>query len=220
MLLKPPTNLPSGARPEPANANSRHIEVVCEEGEDFEAAKIRLMLGPHLANARAAVQFAGKQSGEYLPIGPFAAAMVKSAERIGACNMKDVEAMLASQAITLNFMFGELGCLAASNMGTNSEASERFMRMALKAQNQSRMTLETLSNIKNPPVIYARQANIAHGPQQVNNGRRPRTHAEESQNQPNKILEQGDEQRMDNPAKSQTGASNSRVEALATGNRA
>ena len=32
------------------------------------------------------------------------------------------------------------------------------------------MTLETLASVKNPPVVYARQANIAHGPQQVNNG--------------------------------------------------
>jgi hypothetical protein len=32
-----------------------------------------------------------------------------------------------------------------------------------------RMTLESLATIKNPPVVYARQANIAHGPQQVNN---------------------------------------------------
>jgi hypothetical protein len=38
----------------------------------------------------------------------------------------------------------------------------------LKSQGQCRSTLETLANIKNPPV-FARQANIAAGPQQVNN---------------------------------------------------
>ena len=38
------------------------------------------------------------------------------------------------------------------------------MKLALKAQNQCRMTLETLAAIKNPPVIYARQANFANGP--------------------------------------------------------
>jgi hypothetical protein len=42
------------------------------------------------------------------------------------------------------------------------------MRMALKAQSQCRQTLETLATIKNPPVVFARQANIAQGPQQVN----------------------------------------------------
>jgi hypothetical protein len=49
-----------------------------------------------------------------------------------------------------------------------------------KAQNQCRMTLETLSTIKNPPVVYAKQANIAHGPQQVNNGTAPASHANET----------------------------------------
>ena len=43
------------------------------------------------------------------------------------------------------------------------------MRLALKAQGQCRATLETLATIKNPPVVFARQANIAQGPQQVNN---------------------------------------------------
>lgn len=47
---------------------------------------------------------------------------------------------------------------------------ESYLRMAMKAQNQCRMTLETLTTVKNPSVVYARQANIAHGPQQVNNG--------------------------------------------------
>ena len=30
--------------------------------------------------------------------------------------------------------------------------------------------IESLAQIKNPPVVYARQANFASGPQQVNNG--------------------------------------------------
>ena len=50
---------------------------------------------------------------------------------------------------------------------------EAYLRMALKAQNQCRMTLETLATIKNPPAVFARQANIAHGPQQVNNAMVP-----------------------------------------------
>jgi hypothetical protein len=44
---------------------------------------------------------------------------------------------------------------------------EAFFGMGLKAQNQCRMTLAT---IKNPPVVYAPQANIRNGgQQQVNN---------------------------------------------------
>ena len=61
------------------------------------------------------------------------------------------------------------------------------MKLALKAQNQCRMTLETLAAIKNPPVIYARQANFANGPQQVNNGVIP--HAAKNESAPNELFE-------------------------------
>jgi hypothetical protein len=56
----------------------------------------------------------------------------------------------------------------------NLDASETYMRLALRAQSQSRSTLETLSVVKNPPAIaFVKQANIANGPQQVNNGHGP-----------------------------------------------
>ena len=105
--------------------------------------------------------------------------MVESGKRVNANNMTDVEATLLSQATALNVMFGELSRRAAANLGEYLQASELYMRMAFRAQNQCRMTLETLSNIKNPPVVYAKQANIANGPQQINNGSVPRAHAEE-----------------------------------------
>jgi hypothetical protein len=54
------------------------------------------------------------------------------------------------------------------------------------------MTLETLATIKNPPAVFARQANIAQGPQQVNNNGMmpagaPRAGAGETENAPNKL---------------------------------
>jgi hypothetical protein len=130
--------------------------------------------------------------------------------------MKDVEGTLTSQAATLNLMFGELNRRAYMNMGEYLDASERYLRLALKAQNQCRMTLETLSNIKNPPVIYAKQANIANGPQQVNNGA---VKAVETQNPPNKLLEQGHDQRVDIPTQGGTGTSNSAVKTVEARNR-
>ena len=67
------------------------------------------------------------------------------------------------------------------------------MRLALKAQAQARSTAEALAVIKNP-MPYIRQANIAHGHQQVNNGTNPEqyaqahTHAGSFQTEPNKLL--------------------------------
>ena len=50
-------------------------------------------------------------------------------------------------------------------MGEYLLATETYLRLALKAQSQCRATLETLAAIKNPPVIFAKQANVTTGPQ-------------------------------------------------------
>lgn len=199
----------------PAKDVPRQIEVVCIEGEDPKIAATRMFIGPHLLNGNVAAYFAKSQSGEMLPAAAVVTALTESAKRVNANNLQEVEATLISQATVLNVMFSELGRRAALNMGEYLDASERYFRMALKAQNQCRMTLETLSNIKNPPVIYAKQANITNGPQQVNN----HAHASENKNQPNKVLEQGNEQRMDTATQSQTSAGNSELEAVEAGHR-
>ena len=80
--------------------------------------------------------------------------------------------------------------------------SAAYMRLALKAQGQCRATLETLANIKNPrPVAFVQQANIAHGPQQVNNGMAPSqgepAQATKNAFEPNELLEQQHGERLD-----------------------
>jgi len=68
-------------------------------------------------------------------------------------------------------MFNELARRAALNMGEHLNATEIYLRHAFKAQAQCRSTLEALAEIKNPrPVAFVKQANIANGPQQINNG--------------------------------------------------
>ena len=57
------------------------------------------------------------------------------------------------------------------------------MKLALRAQSQCRATLETLAAIKNPPVIYAKQANVTSGPQQINNGAVESARAREIENE-------------------------------------
>jgi hypothetical protein len=59
----------------------------------------------------------------------------------------------------------------------------------LKAQSQCRATFETLATIKNPPVIYARQANVTTGPQQVNNSVVTPARARDDESKPNKQSE-------------------------------
>ncbi len=85
-------------------------------------------------------------------------------------DLAEVEAMLTAQAIALDTIFGEMARRAALNLGQHLSATDIYMRLALKAQNQARATLRAIAEIKNPRhVSFVKQANIAHGPQQVNN---------------------------------------------------
>jgi hypothetical protein len=104
-------------------------------------------------------------------------------------DLSHAEAMLMNQASSLQALFVRLSERAMEQ--SHMPHLEGFMRMALRSQNQCRMTLETLATIKNPPVIYAKQANIANGPQQVNNATVPQqpAHAVKNQNQQNELLE-------------------------------
>jgi hypothetical protein len=84
-------------------------------------------------------------------------------------DLREAETLLTSQASALNVIFAELARRSARVMSEHADVAERYLRLALKAQNQCRTTVETLAAIKNPPMIFAKQANIAHGHQQVNN---------------------------------------------------
>jgi hypothetical protein len=91
----------------------------------------------------------------------------QTADVVGG-NMTRPEAMLLSQAHTLDALFNSL---VMKGLGqSHMPHYESFLRLAYKAQSQCRSTLQTLSDIKNPSVVYAKQANITNGNQQINNG--------------------------------------------------
>jgi len=79
------------------------------------------------------------------------------------------EAMLLAQALTLDTIFNDLTLKAVRSLPDSLGNFEILFRLAFKAQAQSRATLETLAAVKNPSTVFARQANFATGPQQVNN---------------------------------------------------
>jgi len=108
------------------------------------------------------------------PLQGFVDELSAQIDAVHAGDMKRPEAILIAQAHTLNDLFNTLARRAASNMGEYLTAAERYLRLALKAQSQCRATLETLSEVKNPAMVYAKQANIAQN-QQVNNGIPART---------------------------------------------
>jgi hypothetical protein len=101
-------------------------------------------------------------------LGALARGLSDGIKEVWGGDMKGAEAMLYGQAHALQTIFMNLARRATSQ--EYLKQWETYLRMALKAQNQCRMTLETLATIKNPPVVIARQANINNGgQQQVNN---------------------------------------------------
>lgn len=211
------SSAPAKMAPEKAKDS---FNICLKKGEDPNQKKSDLMLGEFISPVFATLKFAEGTIGE-VSLENAMHSMLSNAERVTTDNnLAKVEAMLVTQAYSLNLLFSECVRRSALNHREYFEASQRYFAMALKAQNQCRMTLETLSNIKNPPVIYAKQANIANGPQQVNNGTMPsRAHTGENENSPSKVLEQGNEQRMDTPAQGATGVGDSALETVAAVNR-
>jgi hypothetical protein len=111
-------------------------------------------------------------------------------EAVNGGDLTRAEGILITQAHTLNELFNSLARRSCKQ--EHLKQYETYLRLALKAQSQCRATLETLAAIKNPPIVYAKQANFANGPQQVNNGvpaSPPPTHAREEKTiQSNELL--------------------------------
>ena len=77
------------------------------------------------------------------------AVLVDQLKGAKAGDLSHYRALLASQAISLNSIFTEMSRRAACNMGEYMGATESYMRLALKAQAQSRATIEALERLAN-----------------------------------------------------------------------
>jgi len=168
-------------------------------------AMAELALRPSVNAAAVVTAFAGPTGIETDDLAALVDCLAGDAVALQAGDMKRAEAMLFGQAHALQAIFTDFARRAAGQQYLKN--SEAFLRMALKAQNQCRMTLETLATIKNPPVVFARQANINNGgQQQVNNGaalahsdQRP-AHAANEQTAQSELLEGHHGQRLDTRA--------------------
>lgn len=205
----------------PAVTKGNALEVPAQPGESNDNAMARLAVAGVAGNARSMVQFSAATFGE-LSLTGCVQALKSTAEDMNEGDLGAAVTMLAAQAVALNAMFGELARRANLNMGEHLGATETYMRLAMRAQGQCRATLETLAAIKNPPVVFARQANINNGgQQQVNNGAAGApsvtdARAGETPAAPTELLEAGHGAWMDTGATGATGRADPPVEAVGT----
>ena len=172
------------------------LTVTKTPGESDGVAIARLMLQPSLGASNAILHWHSSKSVDYAGL---VFALDKQSELASAGDLTRGEAMLITQAHTLDAMFNELAVLARQNLPHSLEVVDTLLRLALRSQAQSRATIQTLAEIKYPTsATFVRQANIAHGPQQVNNApQSPVARAEKNGIPPNKLLEQTHGERLD-----------------------
>jgi hypothetical protein len=141
------------------------MKLALRHAGDTEDAAIAAALTNPAVNAAATLQRLDTQ----LNVNALVSELTSQVAAVNAGKMERPEAMLLAQAETLEWLFHSLVRRALCQ--DRLPQYEAYMRLALKAQSQSRATLEALAEVKNPrSVAFVKQANIAAGHQQVNNG--------------------------------------------------
>lgn len=155
---------------EPSSRNKNDIELTDSPDKTHERMIAEIALSPIVSSINTARAYSCGIFGE-TDLTESIGVMRDKTIKIQRNDLSDIEETLIGQVDALNMMFNELARRAAMNMGEHLTATEAYLRLALKAQAQCRATIQALSEIKSPrAVAYVKQANIANGPQQVNNG--------------------------------------------------
>jgi len=204
-------------KPDPKKEDPKALKVAQQPTEATADALAHTLLRPSVQAALTLIDY-NRGFGE-LSINTLVDDLGAQCELASGGDLKRAEAILTVQAHTLDAVFHNLARRAQRVKYLNQ--LDTYMRLALKAQTQCRSTLEALVAIKNPqPVAFVKQANIAHGPQQVNNSRSTdASRAEKSGNQPSKILEHQDGEQLDFRAACEAGTADSSLETVGAGNR-
>lgn len=180
-----------------------------------------LMISPEMAGFRVITNRERPEMLELLDTPALIEALRQQTKAVHEGDLRAVEAMLMNQATALQSLFVKF---TETGLQTSLlRQQETALRLALKAQSQCRATLETLANIKNPPVVYAKQANVTTGPQQINNGMQATTAGtREKVFQKNKLKEliHEQQQRLDTGAEGAAGRTHQGAKALAPVHRA
>ncbi len=168
-----------------ATNNTLKIQQDNEKSENRQLAEVGL--STTVLNATTSSNFTKGIVGE-IDITEAVAVMKEKVSKVNAGDITGLEATLTAQATSLDTIFN---ALARRSIHSDTLTKlEVYMRLALKAQAQCARTIEVLSTMKNPPLVFAKQANISHGHQQVNNEAQPKlTQAEKTDKLHTQLLE-------------------------------
>ena len=157
-------------KPVASKPQNNALKVPAKEGEEASLATARTILGPDFRHALAVSQVLKAQFSkvEGAPgFGDYADAIQERGDKAVKGELAFVSRALAAQAMTLDTMFTELARRMAVNMGDYLGATETYARIALKAQAQSRATLEALAKLHQPREQTVRHVHVNEGGQAV-----------------------------------------------------
>lgn len=169
-------------------------------------------LAPETAAARAVAPTVPLQLREPVDIPALCDEIRARATEVAGGDTSRLEAMLFGQSEALQFLWVWL--LEKAMVQEQSVHHDALMRLALRAQAQSRASIETLMLAKNPQTIIARQANVTSGPQQINNNL-DLSRARESLIPPTQLSRGANAVHPDSRASSDAGRDDSQLEAVA-----
>lgn len=174
----------------------QELQIEVQRKETNEQALARTVTSPECLSASVLTIC---QNIEHSEINEVVTELRRQSAAIHVDDLSRAESMLTAQAHTLDGLFARLTTNALTAKQLNS--FESYMKLALRAQNQSRATLQTLIELKAPKQIaFVKQANIGNQVQVNNNSAR----AGKKQKEPNELLEVHHGERLDTRATSKT----------------
>ena len=124
------------------------LNVPVDPAETDGKALARIGIDP-VANAMATARIFAKPTFGELSVTGLFEVMEDQFAKVKKGDLSAQRAMLAGQAVALNSIFTELARRSAANLGEYVTTAEIYMRLALKAQAQSRAAIEALDRLTN-----------------------------------------------------------------------
>lgn len=148
------------------------LHMTARKGETGRETVARKMVGPYtrhgLIAGEALSRFLSNVDDSHKPgLADYAYAVKDRAEKAATGDISASSELLMAQAVSLDSIYTEFARIALINVGTHTDAAERYMRLALKAQANSRATLEALAKLHQPREQTVRHVHVNEGGQAV-----------------------------------------------------
>ncbi len=151
-----------------ADRSSKNIPL---DEETFSHRFARALVKPDIRHGSIAFQLLEKYKHddcvEPPTLSDFTDAYVERGKQAVAGDLAFASQMLAQQAATLDVIFTQMALRMSMTLGKNMPATETYARIALRAQSNSRATLEALAKLHQPREQTVRHVHVNEGGQAV-----------------------------------------------------